>query len=191
MSTIDLIILGIVSQHPKSAYDIQKDVEEHNISEWTRISIPSVYKKVLRLQEDGYIQGEEVKGERFASKNIYHITKKGKAYLTSLMKEYSMQPPKILLDFNTVICNLNKVNTNDALELIQNIINGISKSKEYYGKALQEHKDIPLVGKTIMQQQALVCDTLLQWANNLQRIYAEAYTANNTNETEQNNNEQL
>ena len=63
MSCIDLIVLGCVAKQPRSAYDIQKDVEEHNLSEWTRISIPSIYKKVLRLQEQdvaGHIQRRQV-----------------------------------------------------------------------------------------------------------------------------------
>lgn len=165
MSTIDLIILGIVSERPQSAYDIQKDVEEHNLPEWTRISIPSIYKKVLRLRENGYIESEEVRGERFASKSIYHITESGRAYLNALMTEYSTQLPKVILDFNAVICNLNKIDTNIALELIQNIIRGIAHSKEYYNNVLQQHSNIPLAGRTIMEQQGLVCDALLKWAN--------------------------
>ena len=54
MSSIDLVILGIVLEKPQSAYDIQKDIEYHNFSRWTKISIPSVYKKVLQLKEKGY-----------------------------------------------------------------------------------------------------------------------------------------
>lgn len=50
MSSIDLVILGIVLEKPQSAYDIQKDIEYHNFSRWTKISIPSVYKKVLQLK---------------------------------------------------------------------------------------------------------------------------------------------
>ncbi len=45
MATIDLIVLGIVKQQPKSAYDIQKAVEYRNISRWVKISTPSIYKK--------------------------------------------------------------------------------------------------------------------------------------------------
>ena len=30
MSSIDLVILGIVLEKPQSAYDIQKDIEYHN-----------------------------------------------------------------------------------------------------------------------------------------------------------------
>lgn len=173
MSGIDLIVLGCVAKQPRSAYDIQKDVEEHNLSEWTRISIPSIYKKVLRLKEQGYIAGDEVAGERFATKNVYHITDKGREYMESLMTEQSLQPPKILLDFNAVICNLNKVDKPTALVLIINIISGIEESKQYYHSALKEHADIPLVGRTIMEQQEKVCVTLLEWAQNLYDSYKE------------------
>lgn len=51
MSSIDLVILGIVLEKPQSAYDIQKDVEYHHLSRWTKISVPSIYRKVLQLSE--------------------------------------------------------------------------------------------------------------------------------------------
>ena len=62
VSSIDLVILGIVLEKPQSAYDIQKDVEYHNFSRWTKISVPSVYKKVLQLKEKGYLTSDVVKG---------------------------------------------------------------------------------------------------------------------------------
>lgn len=71
MSTIDLVILGIVSEKPQSAYDIQKDIEYHHLSRWTKISVPSIYRKVLQLSEKGYLQSNIVKGDRFADKAVY------------------------------------------------------------------------------------------------------------------------
>ena len=61
MSSIDLVILGIVLEKPQSAYDIQKDVEYHHFSRWTKISVPSIYRKVLQLSEKGYLQSDIVK----------------------------------------------------------------------------------------------------------------------------------
>ena len=171
MSTIDLIVLGCVAKQPKSAYDIQKDVEEHNLTEWTRISIPSIYKKVLRLQEDGYLQSEEPERDRFSNKTVYRITDKGTEYMESLMYECSIQKPRIIMDFNSVICNLNKVDKKTALSLIKNIETGISEAKQQYRAALKEHEDIPLVGRTIMQQQEMICDTLLEWVQDLYENY--------------------
>ena len=74
MSSIDLVILGIVLEKPQSAYDIQKDVEYHHFSRWTKISVPSIYRKVLQLSEKGYLQSDIVKGDKFADKAIYSIT---------------------------------------------------------------------------------------------------------------------
>ncbi len=61
MSSIDLVILGIVLEKPQSAYDIQKDVEYHHLSRWTKISVPSIYRKVLQLSDKGYLQSDIVK----------------------------------------------------------------------------------------------------------------------------------
>lgn len=80
MSSIDLVILGIVLEKPQSAYDIQKDVEYYRFSMWTKISIPSIYRKVIQLNEKGYLQSDIIKGERFAHKAIYSITDKGRDY---------------------------------------------------------------------------------------------------------------
>ena len=55
MATIDLIVLGILKKESMSAYDIQKLVEYRNISKWVKISTPSIYKKVIQLEEKGYI----------------------------------------------------------------------------------------------------------------------------------------
>ena len=68
MSSIDLVILGIVLEKPQSAYDIQKDVEYHHLSRWTKISVPSIYRKVLQLSDKGYLQSDIVKGDKFADK---------------------------------------------------------------------------------------------------------------------------
>ena len=56
MATIDLIVLGILKKEPLSAYDIQKLVEYRNISKWVKISTPSIYKKVIQLEEKDTFQ---------------------------------------------------------------------------------------------------------------------------------------
>ena len=73
MSSIDLVILGIVLEKPQSAYDIQKDVEYHHFSRWTKISVPSIFGKVLQLSEKGNLKSDIVKGDKFADKAINKV----------------------------------------------------------------------------------------------------------------------
>ena len=163
MSTIDLVILGIVAEKPQSAYDIQKDIEYHHLSRWTKISIPSIYRKVLQLSEKGYLRSDIVKGDRFADKAVYSITDEGKDYFNSLMQYYATQTVPLLFDFNVVIANLNKLNKDAALDLISKLKESITVSVGTNEEYLTEYSNIPLVGKTIIEQQGLLYKTLLEW----------------------------
>ena len=163
MSTIDLVILGIVAEKPQSAYDIQKDIEYHHLSRWTKISIPSIYRKVLQLSEKGYLRSDIVKGDRFADKAVYSITDEGKDYFNSLMQYYATQTVPLLFDFNVVIANLNKLNKDAALDLISKLKESITVSVGTNEQYLTEYSNIPLVGKTIIEQQGLLYKTLLEW----------------------------
>ena len=147
MSTIDLVILGIVAEKPQSAYDIQKDIEYHHLSRWTKISIPSIYRKVLQLSD----------------KAVYSITDEGKDYFNSLMQYYATQTVPLLFDFNVVIANLNKLNKDAALDLISKLKESITVSVGTNEEYLTEYSNIPLVGKTIIEQQGLLYKTLLEW----------------------------
>ena len=174
MSSIDLVILGIVLEKPQSAYDIQKDVEYHHFPRWTKISIPSIYRKVIQLNEKGYLQSDIVKGERFADKTVYSITDKGKDYFEQLMADYANQQVPLLFYFNVVITNLNKLDKSKALELITQLRSNIISSKQTNSKYADEYySHLPLVGKTIFDQQQLLYNALLEWIDAFGRQFRE------------------
>ena len=173
MSSIDLVILGIVLEKPRSAYDIQKDVEYHHLSRWTKISVPSVYRKVLQLSEKGYLQSNLVKGEKFADKTIYSITDQGRVYFRELMASCAAGPVPLLFDFNVVIANLNKIDRAEALELVSALRRSIQSSAALNEGDAREFADIPLVGKTIFEQQQLLYRALLEWLDSFERKFSE------------------
>lgn len=173
MSSIDLVILGIVSEKTQSAYDIQKDVEYHYLSRWTRISTPSIYKKVLQLKEKGYLKSEVVKGKRAADKAVYSITDQGREYFEQLMDAYAAQHESFLLDFNVVIANLNKVKKEKALELLKQLRKSITASAQSNEEYAVQYADIPLVGRTIFDQQRLLFQSLLEWLDTFESQFQE------------------
>ena len=177
MSSIDLVILGIVLEKPQSAYDIQKDVEYHNFSRWTKISVPSVYNKVLQLKEKGYLTSDVVKGERFAEKAIYSITDAGKAYFETLMDTIAEQNVSLTFDFNVVITNLNKMDRTHAKALVNKLRKSILASVEKNEGYAQQYADIPLVGRTIFDQQRLLYQALLAWLDSFSAQFSEEENA--------------
>lgn len=163
MSSIDLVILGMVLEKPQSAYDLQKDVSYHHFSRWTKISVPSIYRKVLQLCRDGYLQSNTVKGDKLPQKTVYSITDSGRAYFESLMQSHAEAQIPLLFDFNVVVANLNKLEKGKALQTLELLRTSLDASAEASENCAAMYADIPLVGRTIFDQQRQVYRALSEW----------------------------
>ena len=173
MSTVDLILLGLVYDQPQSAYDMQKDIEYRNLSKWVKISAPSVYKKVLKLEAKGYLSSTLKKEGKMAEKAVYSITASGRDYFMTLMEAIGSSPIQILFDFNAVIANLNKMHKDDALVIIEKMESNINSNIEYLRIMAPQREHIPLVGRTIIEQQMGVLDSLREWIISFKEAYKE------------------
>ena len=166
MRTIDLIVLGILKKESLSAYDIQKLVEYRNISQWVKISTPSIYKKVIQLEKQGYVKSTLKKEGNMPEKAIYSLTKKGKTEFEKLMLGIAARPINIFLDFNAVIVNLDSLPPADQKACISNIEANVKKMKaqlEENIEAKQDLPEIPETGKAVMQQQYLLVEAIEKW----------------------------
>lgn len=170
MTTIDLIVLGIVKQEPLSAYDIQKLVEYRNISKWVKISTPSIYKKVIKLEEKGYIKSTMVKEGNMAEKAVYSLTDNGKVQFEKLMLGISSQPINIFLDFNAVIVNLNSLSPENQKACLRNIEDNVKTLKQYLAENINSKENLPEIpetGKAVLQQQFILAQAIEKWLNEI------------------------
>lgn len=166
MATIDLIVLGILKREPLSAYDIQKLVEYRNISKWVKISTPSIYKKVIQLEEKGLIKSEIIKEGRMPEKAVYSLTDTGLTEFENLMYKISSQPIHFFLDFNAVIVNLSGLSPEGQTACLTLIEHNIKTMKAYLEENLQEKQanpDIPETGMAVLQQQYLLAQSIEKW----------------------------
>lgn len=173
MSTIDLILLGSICQSPKSAYDLQKQIEARNLSRWIKIGSFTVYKKVVQYETKGYVSSKSEKNGSMPEKTIYTITPLGEKVFRDLMKKFSLAETRVFLDFNAVIVNLALLCDNDANECIANIKNSIHNTKLQISEQLPVHKDIPLYGRTILEQQAMLLEVLEKWEESFEQQLSE------------------
>ena len=49
--TIDAMILGALHEHPMSAYEMNKMMDQRGVRGWARISSPSVYLSLIHISE--------------------------------------------------------------------------------------------------------------------------------------------
>jgi len=174
MATIDLIVLGMVKKQPLSAYDIQKLVEYRNISRWVKISTPSIYKKVIQLEEKGLLRSISVRENNMPEKAVYSLTPKGEEAFEELMLEISTQPIRIFLDFNAVMVNLDSLPVEEGRTCIANIEAGLGVLRTYLEENLQEKKgapEVPEIGLSVLRQQLALTETMETWLKTVKETW--------------------
>lgn len=166
MATIDLIVLGMLKKEPLSAYDIQKLVEYRNISRWVKISTPSIYKKVIQLEEKGLIRGVTVKEGKMPEKAVYSLTDAGEMEFEKLMLEISCKPIHIFLDFNAVIVNLDSLSPDKQRSCLNHIAENVNILKSYLEENLREKENLPEIpetGMAVLKQQLVLTQAIETW----------------------------
>ena len=174
MATIDLIVLGMLKKQPLSAYDIQKLVEYRNISKWVRISTPSIYKKVIQLEEKGLLQSVAVRENNMPEKAVYSLTASGERAFERLMEELSLQPVRMFLDFNAVIVNLDSVPLEMQKSCVANIEKNVQDMKAYLEENLRKKEnapDVPETGMAVLRQQYILAETMEAWLEDLKKRF--------------------
>jgi DNA-binding PadR family transcriptional regulator len=174
MATIDLIVLGMLKKQALSAYDIQKLVEYRNISKWVRISTPSIYKKVIQLEEKGLLQSVAVRENNMPEKAVYSLTASGERAFERLMEELSLQPVRMFLDFNAVIVNLDSVPLEMQKFCVANIEKNVQDMKAYLEENLREKEnapDVPETGMAVLRQQYILAETMEAWLEDLKKRF--------------------
>lgn len=174
MATIDLIVLGILKKEAMSAYDMQKLVEYRNISKWVKISTPSIYKKVIQLEEKGYITSTQVKERKMPEKAIYTLTESGNILFEQLMEEISCKPINIFLDFNAVIVNLDSLSKGNQKLCLDNIEANIKMLKVSLEENRNSKKDIPQIpttGMAVLEQQYILVQAIEAWIDSMRNHF--------------------
>lgn len=167
MEIISLVILGILQQKPLSAYDIQKLLEFRNLTRFVKISTPSVYKKVVWLEENGYLYSETKKNGKLPEKSVYSITEEGNRYLLELMEKASKHSINIFLDLNAIILNLENQPKEFQKQIIENINTGVQELSQLIKANMSKDVVIPPSGQCILEQQLLLVTTLEEWVSRL------------------------
>lgn len=172
MATIDLIVLGMLKKEDLSAYDLQKLVEYRSISKWVKVSTPSIYKKVIQLEEKGLISSRIEKEGKMPEKAVYSLTEAGKEEFERLMLEISTRPIRLFLDFNAVVVNLESMPREGQKECLDGIEGNMKALKAYLEENLAQKEtapDVPFTGMAVLRQQFLLARTIEEWIASLKK----------------------
>ena len=136
------------------------------IFRWVKISTPSIYKKVIQLEEKGYIKSSLAREGKMPEKAIYSLTETGEKEFEHLMHEIASQPIRIFLDFNAVIVNLSQLSSEDRQSCLQDIEGNIKVLKSFLEENIREKEqdaDVPETGMAVLRQQYMLAETMETW----------------------------
>lgn len=173
MSTVDLMLLGVLIKKPMNAYEIKNLMKFRNIQKWVRISTPSIYKNLIKLHQAGYIDGKTVREGEMPEKTVYTINDKGRAYFMKLMRNYSEDTVKVYIDFCTFISNINHVSPDEGLDMIRSLRAQLVAEQTSIVTYRQCKEDIPYFATAIIDLYAQTYDLFQRWAEDFEKKYRE------------------
>jgi len=168
MSTIDLIILGILQKQPLNAMEIAKYITNNGVDKLVKISSPAVYKSCKRMFKADKLDGKVVKEGEMPEKVIYSVNKKGQEYFLELMSNYSGEVKPFYLEFNSFIWNIDNLNPKEAKFMLLKLQSHIIQLKDWvieheneFNRSTSSKKTF--ASRAIIKQYRMVLNTLTIW----------------------------
>ena len=164
MSTIDLMILGILSEAPRSAYEINQHIAEKQVSRLLKISDPAVYKSCKRMHQRGFLVGTTVKEGAQPAKVVYDLSADGKKRFHELMEFYASDVKPFFIEFNTFIWNLDRVDKKEGLKLLSRLSDELKELEAWIVEHEKEaSKSVSFPTRMVIKQYAMLISTQVAW----------------------------
>jgi DNA-binding PadR family transcriptional regulator len=167
LSAINLTLLGLVIPAPISAYDLAKFVEQHELKDIVRLSIPAIYKNMKKLEKQGYLSSTSVKHGEMPEKTVYNVTENGKQLFYALMERYAEEKINYHFEFNPVIVNLDKLPKPKGRQLVVKLKAKLEKRSQDIKRDEKIWRTISKTGEVLFSQVQHVNNALLEWIDEL------------------------
>lgn len=175
MSTVNLMILGILKYRPANAYEVVRVVDEYKIDKWIRIKAPSIYQNLKKMHQKGYLFAESVREGEMPEKTYYSLTHKGEEYYEELMGQYSSCPPQAYENYLPVISNLVHVKErSEGLKMLADLKHSFEVQLAEVDFFLNQLADnATLYDKAILLHYSRIINAKLEWINEVTEEYSQ------------------
>lgn len=160
ISSVDLILLGLIRNQPMSAYDLSK---MSGIFELVKISIPAIYKNVRRLEKKGYLEYKKEKQGNMPEKKIYSVTGRGENKFRELLFLCSSSAINFFFDFSVSLLFVNSVDRESGRKIIDSVKTLLESKHNYLKGQVEMYKHMPFPIGDLGSQHVKLSETLLEW----------------------------
>jgi len=138
ISNKEAALLGLLSEKPKHAYEIESDIKERDMRYWTEISMSSVYKLLNKLEKRKLLKSATKISSKNITQKIYSITNEGKKIFKEKLLEIASAWQPFIQPFDVSLANLNLLSKSEALNALGDYSKSIDKMLDCYS-ALEKY----------------------------------------------------
>ncbi len=172
MSSIDIIILGVLMKSAQSAYHINKTIESNHVGDWLKISEPAVYRNIRKLGEKGYLSDHVERDGARPERRVYTITDAGRNHMTELIKEAAQSPVRIDFSFDAYLAHLDIVDRETGIKLLSELKQKIQLKRQEMVTIMRTiGPSSSLLTKGILDLRLRILQTTQEWAEDLYDYY--------------------
>lgn len=135
ISDKELVILGMLYEKPMYGYEIEKQIIDTSMRDWTEIGFSSIYYILKKLQSKKLIRLEIILNEKNQTRKMYHITEKGKNQTKHAVKSIISIHENVIWRMDLGLAYLNLLDSSEILE-------SLSKYKKSIETKIKGYNDL-------------------------------------------------
>jgi len=132
LSNKEAALLGLLSEKPKYAYEIENDIKERDMRYWTEISMSSVYKLLAKLEKRKLLTSKTHISSKNIVQKVYSITSEGKKIFKEKLIELASAWQPSIQPVDISLANLNLLNKPEAIKALNNYLESLDKMLKCY-----------------------------------------------------------
>lgn len=173
LTTADLVVLSLVSERAMHGYELMREYEQQQVTEWASVSRPYVYyalQKLQRLQLTESLPTDPA-DRSHRDKTVYRITKAGRTALRQHLKRHSWSSAKAPAPFMTWFGLSIHLTERQRQRLLHSRAEFLTEEIRRKRKILNFIKTYPspraTAGLPLVQLYVKQCQTELRWLKTL------------------------
>ena len=142
ISDKEVVILGMLYEKPMYGYEIEKQINETSMRDWTKIGFSSIYYILKKLKSKKLIKSEITLNEKNQTRKIYHISNQGKEAVKNAVKSILSNQETVIWRIDLGLAYLNILDKNDIIASLYEYKKTIETKLNCYDELLAYLKNI-------------------------------------------------
>ena len=134
INDLETALMGLLSERPMHAYEIEKVIVERDMRWWTAISMSSVYKLLRKLEKEGRVKSEVRLNPRNLARKVYRLTAAGKKALVARVKQLVSEWTRPIWPVDIALSNLRLLPAGTVAGCFRKYEASLDKMIEGYGR---------------------------------------------------------